>query len=141
MTQKELYLKNLEFEELREEYIEQLRKKFVGKNFIDSLDEIAETESNIEVKRNNVTFIAHFPRRTKRPKIEINKNCSRSNSITLPVKNKEWYKDSYNTVIKDIILYSCISKNKDIIGNKEITCIDGAMFILDDSEELVIDLK
>jgi len=139
MTQKDIIEQEKAVKLFKEAYLKEKAKLFVGRNFLEALDDIAKTENEISVQRNNVTFIYHYPRRTKRPKVEVEKNCYRTNEITLPVENKEWYKD-FNTTIKDICLTTVITKNKNLLDdNKEIGCVTGLHFILDDTEELIIE--
>lgn len=139
MTQKDIFEQTKTTKLFKEAYLKEKTELFIGRNFLEALDDIAKTENEISVQRNNVTFINHYPRRTKRPKIEVEKNRCRTNEITLPVKNKEWYKD-FNTTIKDICLTTVITKNKNLLDdNKEIGCVTGLHFILDDTEELIIE--
>ena len=139
MTQKDIFDYEQRLELFKEMYLQEKAKQFIGKNFLEALDEICKTESNISVYRGNVTFINHYPRRTKRPKIEIYKGRHRENEIALPVTQKEQYED-FNAIIKDIQLTTVITRDKNLLPkNKEIGCIIGLHFILDDKEELIID--
>lgn len=139
MTQKDIFEQTKAIKLFKEAYLKEKAELFVGRNFLEALDDIAKTENEISVQRNNVTFINHYPRRTKRPKVEIEKNSYRENEITLPVENKEWYKD-FNATIKDICLTTVITRNKNLLDdNKEIGYVTGLHFILDDTEELIIE--
>ena len=139
MTQKDIFEQEKAIRLLEEAYLKEKAELFIGRNFLEALDDIAKTENEISVQRNNVTFINHYPRRTVRPKTEVVKDHSRENEITLPVKNKEWYKD-FDATIKEVCLTTVITKNKDLLDdNKEIGCIIGLHFILDDTEELIIE--
>lgn len=139
MTQKDIFEQAKATKLFEEAYLKEKAKLFVGRNFLEALDDIAKTENEISVQRNNVTFIHHYPRRTKRPKVEVEKNHYRTNKITLPVENKEWYKD-FDTIIKDVCLTTVTTKNKNLLDdNKEIGCVTGLHFILDDTEELIIE--
>lgn len=139
MTQKDIFEQEKAIRLLKEVYLKEKAELFIGRNFLEALDDIAKTENEISVQRNNVTFINHYPRRTVRPKIEVVKDRHRENEITLPVKNKEWYKD-FDATIKEVCLTTVITKNKDLLDdNKEIGCVIGLHFILDDTEELIIE--
>lgn len=139
MTQKDIFEQHKAIKLFEEAYIKEKANLFIGRNFLEALDDIAKTENEISVQRDNVTFINHYPRRTVSPKVEINKNRYRKSEITLPVKNKEWYKD-FNTIIKDVCLTTVITKNKNLLDdNEEIGCVTGLHFILDDSKELIIE--
>lgn len=141
MTQKDIFEQNKKTKLLQKEYIEEKSKMFVGKNFLKALDDIAKTESDIYVQRGNVTFVNHYPKRTVRPKIEIEKNRVRQNAITLPVKDKERYKD-FNATIKEVRLTIITTKNKNLLDDGEtVGCVYGLSFILDDTEELIIEEK
>lgn len=137
MTQKDIFEQEKTVKFLKKAYLEKA-KLFIGRNFLEALDDIAKTENKISVIRHNVTFIIYHPRRTVRPKIEIRRNASRQNEITLPIENKNQYQD-FNTTIKDIHLTTVITKNKNLLDdNKEIGCVIGLQFVLDDSKELII---
>lgn len=139
MTQKDIFEQHKAIKLFEEAYIKEKADLFIGRNFLEALDDIAKTENEISVQRNNVTFINHYPRRTVRPKVEIEKNRCRKNEITLPANNKEWYKD-FDTIIKDVCLTTIITKNKNLLNdNEEIGCVTGLHFILDDSKELIIE--
>lgn len=128
MTQKEI---NDGIKFFQKNYVEEKSKLFIGKNFLDVLDDIAKTESAIYVQRGNVTFV----------KIEIERDRVRQNVITFPVKDKKRYKD-FNAPIKKISLTTIITENKELLDdNQTIGSVYGLCFILDDTEELIIEEK
>lgn len=138
ITQKDVFDFSQRLEKVEQDYLQDKKESFIGKNFLDALDEIAKTESDIQVVRQNVTFITHYPKRTKRPNIEIEKG-HRENLIHLPVLNKENYSD-YNASITDIVLTNLITRNPNLLeSGKTIGVVTGLYFILDDSEELIIE--
>jgi len=141
MTQKDIFDYEQGIKSFKEAYLKEKKEAFIGKNFLDALSDIAKSENTISVLRGNITFISHYPKRTKRPKIEISKDCFITNKIDLPTTKKDnWWYERYNATIKDIRLSTVVSRNPNFLKENEyITCIVGLEFVLDDSEEFIIE--
>lgn len=128
--QKQMILQT-QLEKLTEEIVI-FGQKWVGRNLQECISEIAKDFSTISVKRENITFITHHPRRTKKSKIEVEKNRCRLNTYTITKDTK--IDEEYNTIIKEVSLGSCI-----IDFNGEWRCMDTLHFELDDSQEFFIE--
>ncbi len=132
MTQKDICLKEQELEILKEKYLKEQKTKFIGKNFLNALGDIAKTEKIIDVIRYNVSYITHYHHTKK-----ISKNHSRENTITFPITDEKRYKD-FDAIIKDVKLTRVITDDCSLLKNEQIGFVIGLRFILD-GKELIIE--